>query len=48
MYYVTGKFKSGLLLNLADQIRRFNPQIQAVENGVRKTIVDEENVSMKR
>jgi len=39
MYYVTGKFKSGLLLNLADQIRRFNPQIQAVENGVRKTIL---------
>ena len=35
----TGKFKSGLLLNLADQIRKFNPQIQAVENGVRKTIL---------
>lgn len=35
----TGKFKSGTLLNLADQIRLFNPQIKAVENGKRKTIL---------
>ena len=35
----TGKFKSGTLLNLADQIRRFNPQICPLENGFRKTIL---------
>ncbi len=36
---LTGKFKSGTLLNIADQIRRFNPQIKPVENGKRKTIL---------
>ena len=35
----TGKGKSGLLLNMADQIRLFNPQIKPVEHGIRKTIV---------
>lgn len=35
----TGKFKSGTLLNMADQIRRFNPQIKPFENGRRKTIL---------
>lgn len=35
----TGKFKSGTLINLADQIRLFNPQVQAVENGKRKTVL---------
>lgn len=36
---LSGKFKSGTLLNIADQIRRYNPQIRAVENGKRKTIL---------
>lgn len=35
----TGKFKSGTLLNIADQIRLYNPQIKAVENGLRKSIL---------
>lgn len=35
----TGKFKSGTLINLADQIRKYNPQVRAVENGRRKTIL---------
>lgn len=35
----TGKFKSGTLLNLADQIRLYNPQIVPFENGMRKTIL---------
>lgn len=35
----TGKGKSGALLNIADQIRLFNPQIKPVENGIRKTVV---------
>lgn len=35
----SGKFKSGTLLNLADQIRRFNPQIIPYENGMRKCIL---------
>lgn len=35
----SGKFKSGMLLNIADQIRRFNPQIKGFENGRRKTIL---------
>lgn len=35
----TGKGKSGVLLNIADQLRLFNPQIKPVENGIRKTIV---------
>lgn len=36
---LSGKFKSGTLLNIADQIRRYNPQITPVENGKRKTIL---------
>lgn len=35
----TGRFKSGTLLNVADQIRLFNPQIKPVEDGKRKTIL---------
>lgn len=35
----TGKGKSGVLLNIADQIRLFNPQIKPIENGIRKTVV---------
>ena len=35
----TGKFKSGTLLNIADQIRLFNPQIIPYENGLRKCIL---------
>lgn len=35
----SGKFKSGTLLNIADQIRKFNPQIPAYENGLRKCIL---------
>ena len=35
----SGKFKSGTLLNIADQIRRYNPQIKPVENGLRKCIL---------
>lgn len=36
---LSGKFKTGTLLNLADQIRLFNPQIKPVENGMRKCIL---------
>lgn len=36
---LTGGFKSGTLLNLADQIRRYNPQIKPYENGKRRTIL---------
>lgn len=35
----SGRFKSGTLLNIADQIRRFNPQIPPYENGMRKCIL---------
>ena len=35
----SGKFKSGTLLNIADQIRRFNPQITPIENGMRKCVL---------
>lgn len=35
----TGRFKSGTLWNITDQIRQFNPQIVPVENGMRKTIL---------
>ena len=35
----TGKFKSGTLLNIADQIRRFNPQVIPYENCRRKTVL---------
>lgn len=36
---LTGKFKSGTLLNLADQIVKYNPQVIPVENGKRKTLL---------
>jgi len=35
----SGKFKSGTLLNIADQIRLFNPQVIPKENGLRKCIL---------
>lgn len=35
----SGRFKSGTLLNIADQIRLFNPQVKPVENGMRKCIL---------
>ncbi len=35
----TGKFKSGTLLNIADMIRKYNPQIIPVEDGMRKTVL---------
>ena len=35
----SGKFKSGTLLNITDQIRKYNPQIPAYENGLRKCIL---------
>ena len=36
---LTGGFKSGTLLNIADQIRNFNPQVVPVEDGRRKTLL---------
>ena len=36
---LSGKFKSGTLLNIADQIRQFNPQLEDVVNGKRNTIL---------
>ena len=36
---MSGKFKSGTLLNLADQIRKFNPQLEPVTNGMRNTVL---------
>jgi hypothetical protein len=36
---LSGKFKSGTLLNIADQIRQFNPQVEDVINGKRNTIL---------
>lgn len=36
---LTGGFKSGTLLNMADQIRKYNPQVKSVTNGKRKTIL---------
>ena len=35
---MSGKFKSGTLLNLADQIRKFNPQLEDVVDGKRCSI----------
>lgn len=35
----TGRFKSGTLWNITDQIRLFNPQIIPVENGMRKVLL---------
>ena len=36
---LTGRFKSGTLLNIADQICKFNPQIRPVEDGMRKCVL---------
>lgn len=36
---LTGRFKSGTLLNIADQICKFNPQVKPVEDGMRKTVL---------
>ena len=36
---LTGRFKSGTLLNIADQICKFNPQIRPVEDGKRKCVL---------
>jgi len=36
---LTGRFKSGTLLNIADQICKYNPQIKPVEDGLRKTVL---------
>lgn len=36
---LTGRFKSGTLLNIADQICKNNPQVKAVEDGMRKTVL---------
>ena len=36
---LSGKFKSGLLLNIADQIRQFNPILEKVVDGKRNTIL---------
>lgn len=36
---LTGRFKSGTLLNIADQICKYNPQIKAIEDGRRKCIL---------
>lgn len=36
---MSGKFKSGTLLNLADQIRKFNGQLMPVVDGKRNTIL---------
>ena len=35
----TGRFKSGTLWNLTDQLRQFNPQVIPVENGMRKVLL---------
>jgi hypothetical protein len=36
---MSGKFKSGTLLNLADQITKFNPSLEKVTNGKRNTLL---------
>lgn len=35
----SGKFKSGTLLNLADQITKFNPQLEEIVEGKRNTVL---------
>lgn len=35
----TGRFKSGTLWNIADQLRQFNPHVKPVEDGMRKVIL---------
>ena len=36
---LTGRFKSGTLLNIADQICKYNPQIRPIEDGRRKCVL---------
>lgn len=36
---LTGRFKSGTLLNIADQICKYNPHIRPVEDGRRKCVL---------
>lgn len=36
---MSGKFKSGTLLNLADMIRKYNPQLEKVVDGKRNTVL---------
>ena len=36
---MSGRFKSGTLLNIADQITKFNPQLEPVVDGVRNTLL---------
>lgn len=36
---LTGKFKSGTLLNIADQIAKFNPQLEPLVDGRRNTVL---------
>jgi hypothetical protein len=36
---MSGKFKSGTLLNLADQITKFNPSLEKIINGKRNTLL---------
>ena len=36
---LSGKFKSGTLLNIADQIRQFNPQLEDVVDGKRNSVL---------
>lgn len=36
---MSGKFKSGTLLNLADQITKFNPSLEKLNNGKRNTLL---------
>lgn len=36
---MSGKFKSGTLLNIADQITKFNPALEKVTNGKRNTLL---------
>lgn len=36
---MSGKFKSGTLLNIADQITKFNPALEKLNNGKRNTLL---------
>lgn len=36
---LTGRFKSGTLLNIADMITKYNPQVTAVVDGMRNTVL---------
>jgi replicative DNA helicase len=36
---LTGRFKSGTLLNITDQMCKYNPQLRPIEDGRRKTVL---------